>query len=271
LIEKESLEIAAITLVSRVVHLVRLLQSQISKFGLSAESARSSGNSQQLETMRFHLKELYDELIAPIRSRWMGSHLVIVPHGPLHYVPFQALYDGASYLIDEFTISYAPSASIFSLCQNKPPHEGRSSLVFGVPGENAPEILEEVQAVAALLPSASLFVGPEATLERLKDCGPRSRFIHLATQGEFRQDNPLFSGIRLGDARLNLYAGAQTLLLSLWNVHDRSATEFMATFYRNVEAGQTKPVALQQAMIEMREKRPHPYYWAPFFLVGKVP
>ena len=308
LIEKESLGIAAVTLVSRVAHLARLLQSQISKFGLPAENARGTGAS-HLETMRFHLKELYDELIAPIRARWTGDHLVIVPHGPLHYVPFQALHDGASYLIDEFTISYAPSASIFSLCQNKPPHEGGNSLVFGVPRENAPEILEEAQAVAEVLPSASLFVGREATLDRLKDCGPRSRFIHLATQGEFRQDNPLFSGIRLGDVRLNLYdldqlqlqaelvtlsgcstgtdavasgdeliglirgmfhAGAQTLLLSHWNVHGPSSKDFLATFYRNVRGGQSKPSALQKAMIEMRDKQPQPYYWAPFFLVGKV-
>jgi CHAT domain-containing protein len=131
----------------------------------------------------------------------------------------------------------------------------------------------------------------------------------MATNGEFRQDNPLFSGIRLGDTRLNLYdlyqlqlpaelvtfsgcatgmnsvaagdellglvrglfyAGAHTLLLTLWNVHDQTTTEFMTAFYRNVNAGQTKPLALQRAMIGLRDRHSHPYYWAPFFLVGKA-
>jgi CHAT domain-containing protein len=307
-IGKESLEIAAITLNSRVVQLVRLLQSQISMFGIKTENARNLEASPR-DAITSHLGELYEELISPIRSSLSGSSLVIVPHGSLHYVPFQALHDGSSYLIDTFTISYAPSASIFALCQRKPPHPGGNSLVLGVPGEDAPAILNEVQAAAAAMPSSSLFLGKEATLARLKQAGPRSRFLHIAAQGEFRQDNPLFSGIRLGDARLNLYdlyqlqlpaelvaltgcatgtnavaagdellgltrgffhAGTHALLLAQWNVHGPSSAEFMTAFYRNLNAGQRKPLALQRAMIEVRDRHNHPYYWAPFFLAGKA-
>ena len=48
-----------------------------------------------------------------------ARHLIIVPHGMLHYLPFHALLDETGYLIDSFTISYAPSASIFVHCQEK--------------------------------------------------------------------------------------------------------------------------------------------------------
>ncbi len=274
-IHRDSFEIVGVTLASRVVQLLRLLQSENLKFRLGADYLRKHDAS-LLATALSHLKNLYQELISPLREMLTGTHLVIVPHGPLHYVPFHALFDGASYLIDAFTISYAPSAIIFSQCQNHPRQAGSSSLVLGVLDESAPEILEEVREVASVLPSASLFVGSEATLGRLKDCGPASRFIHIATHGSFRQDNPLFSGIRLGDARLNLYdlyqlklpaelvaftgcatemgstasgdellglfrgmfyAGADTLLLTHWNVQDQATAAFMKTFYRRVLAG----------------------------------
>jgi CHAT domain-containing protein len=44
----------------------------------------------------------------------------------------------------------------------------------------------------------------------------------------------------------------------------------MADFYRRFQAGDSKPKALQAAMLELRERYPHPYHWAPFTLIGKV-
>jgi CHAT domain-containing protein len=43
----------------------------------------------------------------------------------------------------------------------------------------------------------------------------------------------------------------------------------MRTFYEGILAGQTKPRALQQAMLRVKNDYPHPYYWAPFILLGK--
>lgn len=74
----------------------------------------------------------------------------------------------------------------------------------------------------------------------------------------------------LGLVRGLLYAGAQSLLLALWDVHDRSTADFMMYFYRNYRNGQDRASALQGAMQELRERYPHPYYWAPFVLVGKI-
>lgn len=119
----------------------------------------------------------------------------------------------------------------------------------------------------------------------------------------------MFSGIRLGDGYLNLFdlyqmrlsaklvalsgcatgmnfvaagdellglqrglfcAGASTLLLSLWDVHDRSTSELMQLFYREYLRSGEMAGALQLAMQQLRQQNPHPYFWAPFVLVGKV-
>jgi len=74
----------------------------------------------------------------------------------------------------------------------------------------------------------------------------------------------------LGLIRGLLGAGAQCLLLSLWDVNDSSTTEFMTCFYENLNKGESKAQSLQSAMKSLRTRHPHPYYWAPFFLSGKV-
>ena len=74
---------------------------------------------------------------------------------------------------------------------------------------------------------------------------------------------------QVGLVRGLLQAGAQSLLLSLWDVHDSSTKEFMVAFYSQLQRGASKALALQHAMIELRARYPHPYYWAPFSLIGK--
>jgi CHAT domain-containing protein len=58
--------------------------------------------------------------------------------------------------------------------------------------------------------------------------------------------------------------------LSLWDVHDDSTKDFMIEFYTQLHKGAPKAEAMQTAsMLSLRERRPHPYYWAPFLLIGK--
>ena len=73
----------------------------------------------------------------------------------------------------------------------------------------------------------------------------------------------------MGLMRGLLQSGAESLMLSLWDVHDASTRDFMIAFYSQVAAGVTKAAALQGAMAEVRRAHPHPYYWAPFSLIGK--
>src|SRR5438094_3973668 len=52
----------------------------------------------------------------PYASPCRDNRLVVVPLDLLHNLPFHALFDGNHYLVDTFTISYAPSASIYTIC-----------------------------------------------------------------------------------------------------------------------------------------------------------
>ncbi|MGH9727696.1 MAG: CHAT domain-containing protein [Candidatus Acidiferrales bacterium] len=305
---REELEIVPLTPVSRVVNLLRMLHFQLSKFRLGGGYTQEFAKP-LFDAAQSHLQELYEEVMAPLRGHLRGGHLVIVPHGVLHYLPFHALFDGERYMIDSFTVSYAPSAGIFSLCQQRSSRASGAPLILGVPDAQAPLIREEVESIARILPDSKLLLGADANVEALRTTGLHTRILHIATHGTFRQDNPMFSGIRLGDAYLNLYdlyqlkleadlvtlsgcatglnvvtagdellglirgllyAGAQSLLLTLWNVHDRSTADFMMSFYRRFQEGADKAAALQCAMQELRERYTHPYYWAPFVFVGKI-
>jgi CHAT domain-containing protein len=78
-------------------------------------------------------------------------------------------------------------------------------------------------------------------------------------------------------ARGFLAAGAQNLVASLWNVHDRSAAELMGNFYKMLqskrmlqgeEATIRPSAALRSAQLRAVASGQHPYFWAPFFAIG---
>ncbi len=76
----------------------------------------------------------------------------------------------------------------------------------------------------------------------------------------------------VGLTRAFLYAGADSVVVSLWNVSDAATAELMKTFYRNLNRGKSRDEALRQAKLAMIKSRHrewrHPYFWAPFVLVG---
>jgi CHAT domain-containing protein len=85
--------------------------------------------------------------------------------------------------------------------------------------------------------------------------------------GELRQGEGTV-GLTLGF----LYAGAKSVVSSLWNVNQQSTNEFIKSFYqelRQKDMGNNK--ALHQAKLALIETNPvyaHPKYWAAFVLVG---
>lgn len=307
-VRKDSLQLCPVTMETRVRKTLQLFQFQLAKFRLDPEYV-TAFRDRLLTTTQMHLATLYQELVAPIADLLKSAkHVIFAPHGMLHHVPFHALFDGKSYVMDRFSVSYAPSASIYARCCEKPFNSEGGSLVLGIPDTQAPLIQEEVEALAQILPGAHLFTGDAADETVLKQHGSSSRIVHIATHGYFRQDNPMFSSIRLGTSYLSLYdlnhfklpaelivlsgcatgrntvspgdelmglvrgllqAGAQSLMLSLWDVHDASTRDFMIAFYSRMAKGETKPDALRSAMTEIRLRYPHPYYWAPFSLIGK--
>lgn len=79
----------------------------------------------------------------------------------------------------------------------------------------------------------------------------------------------------VGMTRAFLQAGSSAVLASLWEVNDRSTVDFMKHFYGRLaadgrQANKALALASAQRGIKSREEYRHPYYWAPFILVGSM-
>ena len=62
-------------------------------------------------------------------------------------------------------------------------------------------------------------------------------------------------------------AGAGTIVMSLWKVHDDATSLLMTHFYKNLTSGDEKHKALWKAMMDVKEKYEDPYYWAGFIIL----
>jgi len=73
----------------------------------------------------------------------------------------------------------------------------------------------------------------------------------------------------LGLPRIFFYAGAKSVVSTLWGINDRSTVDFMNYFYRGLAEGKSKAQAMRMAKIRMmKSKYSHPYYWGAFILNG---
>ena len=179
---------------------------------------------------------------------------------------------------------------------------------MGVPDERMARVTEEVMGVARAFPQAEVLLGEQATMEALYRREGTYDVVHLACHGVFREDNPGYSSLRFEDGTMTadairaldleaslvtlsacesgtsavvagdellgmvrgfLSAGARSLLVSLWRTDDFCTAELMLSFYEHWRDGSTKADALRSAQRKVREQAPHPYYWAPFVLIGR--
>ncbi|GAA3826927.1 CHAT domain-containing protein [Streptomyces phyllanthi] len=72
----------------------------------------------------------------------------------------------------------------------------------------------------------------------------------------------------MGLRRAFSQAGARTVVMSLWPVPDAETQTLMADFYRRVQEGEERAVALRNAQLELRKQRPDPYWWGAFICQG---
>jgi len=185
---------------------------------------------------------------------------------------------------------------------------GNTSMVaLGAGDRDTPSINVEVNALRGIFPNAVTLMGEDASRANFLKFAPDARFLHLASHGHFRRDNPMFSFLQLADSPLNfyslldlkleaemvtlsachtgvnmvfpgdelhglmrgfLYAGTPALVASLWAANDASTAEFMSTMYSRIREGDTKRAALRAAQLSVKDAYGHPYYWAPFVLMG---
>ncbi|WP_205719985.1 CHAT domain-containing protein [Fodinibius halophilus] len=183
---------------------------------------------------------LYKQLIEPIEDAIEGTKLLIIPDGNLHYLPFESLvsknkknnpskrFHDLPYLVNDYTISYAPSANYIELYHQERPHETSKKLVafapvfseistdekrelypaYKRPLPSLPLSKQEVQRIEELMNSSQGFwpfqkeeettvlIEDEATERNFKNLPLEDyRYIHLATHAYVSEENPHQSGI----------------------------------------------------------------------------
>ncbi|MGZ3609404.1 MAG: CHAT domain-containing protein, partial [Ktedonobacteraceae bacterium] len=192
----------------------------------------------------------------------------------------------------------------------------KKSLVMGLSdGGRLAFAVQEARAVAQQL-GASCKLDQQATTRWLQEAGATSPIVHIAAHGMFRLDAPNFSHIKLADRQLSaievfnldlsactlvtlsacetgrgivggvdeviglgrgfLYAGAASLMPTLWKVDDASSAELMEMYYQALVNDYGKAAALagaQRAFLARARTsvvpyRVHPYFWGGFHLIG---
>jgi CHAT domain-containing protein/tetratricopeptide (TPR) repeat protein len=301
---------------------------------------------------------LHQRLIAPVAPLVRDCRqLYLVPHGPLHYVPFMALRSAAGdYLLDTGgpSIALAPSATILLRnCLARPPRPAAGALALGYNdrGDRALRYAEAEARYVARLTGGQAWTGPEPKSARLlaaARAGQSVRWLHFAGHAIYNPHDPLESVIRLGEdddlsaraildglevqaelvtisactsgishvmpgdellglPRALLYAGAPSVVCTLWEAHDLVTLLVMERFYTDLWHGRPAAAALRDAQVAVREMterevaaalarwpseepqlaglrggaddgpqpstdgRPFadPFYWAPFMLIGR--
>ncbi|RZA17632.1 MAG: CHAT domain-containing protein [Lysobacteraceae bacterium] len=143
-------------------------------------------------------------LLAPLQVP-AGKRLVIVPHGPLHYLPFQALRLDGQYLIERNPISIAPSISIAARLAQRTPTTTAQLVAFGNPTIDAnvadplPGAEREVEALSRSFPGATLFFKERANKDNFAQAAPQAKLLHVAAHAMADTLDPLHSKVLLAD------------------------------------------------------------------------
>ncbi|MDY7109158.1 MAG: CHAT domain-containing tetratricopeptide repeat protein [Planctomycetota bacterium] len=188
---------------------VESLQFQLARSVNWISAGTRAGEALRGDTQR-ELDTLHRTLIEPLSARLHEiNKLIVIPHGPLHAVPFHALHDDRGYVIEKFDVSYAPSASLLShlgaaRVPERPPRSPVPPLVLGLADEAAPHIEEEARGIANVLGGASALTGRDATRANLARQARGAPTVHLACHARFSPEAPLSSGLKLADGWLTV-------------------------------------------------------------------
>ncbi|HEY0781076.1 MAG TPA: CHAT domain-containing protein [Thermoanaerobaculia bacterium] len=205
-------------------------------------------------------RRLYRQLVEPA-ERWIApsDHVVLVPDGPLHLLPFAALIrEDGRYLVEWKPLSTVLSGTVYAELKKRRRRPGAAAdltssqqwVAFGDPwfpprlarrrpgdiGDKAlrsfatrspllwqrlPESRREVEAIAALFPADRrvTYLDRAATEERAKVIGKDARIVHFATHGFVDDRSPFDSGLVLSIPE-RLGGGRDNGLLQVWEIFE---------------------------------------------------
>lgn len=145
-------------------------------------------------------QRLHQILIRPLGLA-PKERLLIVPHGGLHYMPFQALRDSDRYFIEAHPLAVAPSASVAIQLIKQDKAVSPKLVAFGNPANEEKYALpgseREIQKIGTLFQDKKLFLKEQASRETFREEAGSGRILHVAAHAEVDEIDPLASRILL--------------------------------------------------------------------------
>jgi CHAT domain-containing protein len=260
----------------------------------SAAEASGDDRHQQIDAVLSQLNEkIYESLIPCLNGI---SNVIFVPYAGFHLLPLHAMFTEENgereYVIDKFSVTYAPSAKMLKKCRSRDrSFDGKVFVGSANPGNDLSYSEYEAQAIADLF---GVGVNRKLTRETLMERGRSSQIFHYAghangdaldlhgldgnedlyeTRDVFRTlDLPeswlvTLSACQTGNIKIGLtdeyiglpsaflHAGAATVISSLWKVSDLSTTLLMAKMYQHIEDGCGKAESLRKAQLWLKNPK----------------
>lgn len=149
--------------------------------------------------------QCYTYLIKPFEEALKAFETIgIVPHLPLHFLPYQSLMpDSSSYLIDSFNLFYTPSVNTYSLTRKKTVTPQGELFAMALGGlelgglSGLPGTTREVSHISTLFSNPTVTYEKSSTEAYFKSTVMPFKYIHLATHGILDQRQPLYSYLLL--------------------------------------------------------------------------
>lgn len=231
--------------------------------------------------------------------------LTVIPFGVLHVVPFHLLYSNGSYLLERKNVSILPAAGLL-LQEDVQRPNGILALAYGGKDDDAYQIHQVAHHLVEMF-EGEFYGGIEAVSSLLQH-DPR-QILHIAAHGLFNLHQPHLATLRFADrpvyadellnydlsyelivlsacsaglakasggdeliglGRGFLYAGARSLVTSLWDVDDSTTAHILQRFYTELKEGSHKSNALRIAQLSLLcgDTPMHPAYAGAFQLIG---
>jgi len=322
---------------------------------LSDYSLVSKKTDESYQKYSFLAHWFYNKMIQPVLANVDNiEQLIIVPHGELGHLPFEAFlvekapqvqiaYSKLHYLVDDYSISYNYSATLWKDNKERPKHQNNGQ-VLAMAGNYDLQLdsssfdlrlptyqkqrqglkplasaREEIELLSNGFNGLFLF-DKDASEKTFKNKAANYAIIHLAMHGLLEKNHPILSSLAFSEdsdslennflqayeisklklntdlvilsacetgfgkfekgngiaslARAFMYAGASSLIVTLWQVNDIASSEIMKRIYQNLAKGQNKAEALRQAKLDFIKSAAgtasHPAYWSPFILIGNT-
>lgn len=169
------------------------LEKNVRVFRTALQSGSTAGKNQgESPGQEVAGRWLTEKLITPVLPHLVGAtHLVIIPNGDLHFLPFASLPVESGYLVERYSLSQLPAASALAMV-TRASAETKELLAIGnatplsdqwspLPGAEA-----EVRSIANRLTGrpSSMHVRDDAKRSRLVDPSAAGKLVHLALHGE---------------------------------------------------------------------------------------